>query len=309
MKIHRTIPGCLMLLSQLAASSSSSSEVLIDEGGDIQDDLGGVDPVDADKYEFVNAMLGRGLHEDEAENESENEEDDAGVDDVDDVDDNDGLAEIEITARQSGTDLLRMLKKAKKKSGRQGNSSGDKTKTSSQKKKRRVVVRYGNNQGLMDAMALGGQAYHHFTDDKTVILDLDDESVAYLDGWDENIQSVEDDPIWEEQGYLEEHLDESQMRKRMLQGETIPYGIKMVQADQIPMGNWPVQVCVTDTGSSRRHPDLRDANMKGASRYDATENGQVKLKWAFDNRGHGTHVAGKWVPDHAPRNIQISKVC
>ncbi|MCE9679352.1 S8 family serine peptidase [Shewanella sp. AS1] len=66
--------------------------------------------------------------------------------------------------------------------------------------------------------------------------------------------------------------------------EASPYGIAMVQADQIQnMGG--KKVCIIDSGYDLGHPDLPAATVTGA---DDGGSGP----WYEDGVGHGTHVAG-----------------
>ncbi len=71
-------------------------------------------------------------------------------------------------------------------------------------------------------------------------------------------------------------------------GQLTPYGIKMVQADQLSdlnAGNR--KVCIIDSGIDRAHEDLagQSANMTGVN--DAGTG-----NWFTDENHHGTHVAG-----------------
>jgi serine protease len=69
-------------------------------------------------------------------------------------------------------------------------------------------------------------------------------------------------------------------------GETIPYGIGMVQADQVSsvnVGNR--KVCIIDSGYYRDHEDLPFANV---TKTDDAGTGDAFT----DGSGHGTHVAG-----------------
>jgi subtilisin family serine protease len=71
-------------------------------------------------------------------------------------------------------------------------------------------------------------------------------------------------------------------------GQLVPYGIQMVQADQLSdaqAGNR--KVCIIDSGVERSHEDLvgNSANMTG-------DNDVGTGDWFTDENHHGTHVAG-----------------
>ena len=70
-------------------------------------------------------------------------------------------------------------------------------------------------------------------------------------------------------------------------GQLVPFGIPMVQADQLSdalAGNR--KICIIDSGYDRGHPDLpAGANITGE--YDAGTGW-----WYTDENHHGTHVAG-----------------
>ena len=78
---------------------------------------------------------------------------------------------------------------------------------------------------------------------------------------------------------------EQDVKRRPL-AETLPFGIPMVQADQVSdamAGNQTV--CIIDSGYDISHEDLSSNNVTG--NYDSGTG-----NWYEDNNGHGTHVAG-----------------
>jgi serine protease len=68
--------------------------------------------------------------------------------------------------------------------------------------------------------------------------------------------------------------------------QTVPYGIPMVQADQVGQGSLGNRkVCIIDSGYYVGHEDLQAGNVTGKFN-SGTGN------WYEDSCGHGTHVAG-----------------
>ncbi|OHU85372.1 MULTISPECIES: S8 family serine peptidase [Pseudoalteromonas] len=77
--------------------------------------------------------------------------------------------------------------------------------------------------------------------------------------------------------------------KRYLMAESTPYGINMVQANQLAdtmSGNR--KVCIMDTGYTLNHPDLPSTGITGNDGHGSNDTGN----WYNDGNGHGTHVAG-----------------
>lgn len=73
-------------------------------------------------------------------------------------------------------------------------------------------------------------------------------------------------------------------------GETLPYGIQMVQANLIsaPYASQR-KVCIIDSGYSEQHADLKDDTGDDLTQM-ASDSGSGM--WNKDSSGHGTHVAG-----------------
>lgn len=71
-------------------------------------------------------------------------------------------------------------------------------------------------------------------------------------------------------------------------GQLVPYGIPMVQADQLSdAGTGTRKVCIIDSGYDRGHEDL------DADAADVTGEFDAGTQWWYtDENGHGTHVAG-----------------
>lgn len=129
--------------------------------------------------------------------------------------------------------------------------------------------------------------------DRYVAIEIEMEHVAdvlrVLES-DTSIQSIEEDSIWTEQGILEEVIEDRPRNLRKLQTEHVNYGIAMVQGDLVDVGQYPVTVCIVDTGVASGHPDLNFSLLSGASRNSNFDNSF--LQWNKDVRGHGTHTTG-----------------
>lgn len=68
--------------------------------------------------------------------------------------------------------------------------------------------------------------------------------------------------------------------------QTTPYGITMVQADQVSDALASTRkVCIIDSGIDRAHEDLNGVTVDGVN---LTSSGE----WSTDENSHGTHVAG-----------------
>jgi serine protease len=73
-------------------------------------------------------------------------------------------------------------------------------------------------------------------------------------------------------------------------GETLPYGIQMVQANLISAPNAADRrICIIDSGYSEQHADLRDDTGDDLTQL-LSDSGSGS--WNKDSFGHGTHVAG-----------------
>lgn len=71
-------------------------------------------------------------------------------------------------------------------------------------------------------------------------------------------------------------------------GQLVPYGIKLVQADQLPDTNaGNRKICIIDSGVDFSHEDLKDNGSNVTGEYDSGTGW-----WYTDETHHGTHVFG-----------------
>lgn len=78
----------------------------------------------------------------------------------------------------------------------------------------------------------------------------------------------------------------SDAKKPYFSGQQVPYGIALVQADQLPDTNAGNRtLCIIDSGYDRAHEDL--AGNPASGQYDRGTGW-----WYTDENHHGTHVAG-----------------
>lgn len=167
-----------------------------------------------------------------------------------------------------------------------GNDSGTDGSDGNGGGKKRFVVKYRNEEGKAKLLEKSDRnVYHDFAEDNLLVVDLDDDELMDLVLRDD-IEDVEEDHVYEELGHFVRELDVTNERHL---AEQTPYGITMVQANQVSFGSNRVKVCVTDTGAARGHPDL-PSNMQGASRTSSIS--RAAIYWYNDVRGHGTHTAG-----------------
>lgn len=65
----------------------------------------------------------------------------------------------------------------------------------------------------------------------------------------------------------------------------------MIQADQVSVGEYPVSICIVDTGLAVDHPDIDASRVEGVDRKSNVDDKTI-LHCNTDFRGHATHVAG-----------------
>lgn len=150
----------------------------------------------------------------------------------------------------------------------------------------RVVVSYqaGSGPAVLAAIArLGGRVTDDLSEVNAVAVSLPPGKVAALK-LVRGVEFVENEVI--------RRLDGGRVpAARMVTavaGETVPYGITQVQADQLPAlpaGSAGKKVCIIDSGIDRGHEDLAGLSLSG-------KNYTTSGTWDSDENAHGTHVAG-----------------
>lgn len=159
----------------------------------------------------------------------------------------------------------------------------------------RVLIRYRDDRFIDEALGLSIGAKLDANITSRRILSITVRSREILERLQENerVESAEVDQIltpFIRGSFKEANLPRLIERDENFdEGEIIPYGIPLVQADQL----WEepnladLGVCVVDTGIELGHPDLptrREDEMSGTNTGSGI--------WFQDGNGHGTHTAG-----------------
>jgi subtilisin len=128
----------------------------------------------------------------------------------------------------------------------------------------------------------------------TMHYDFGESNTVVVSATDEEIKMLKADPVVEQvvpdvERYLQ-HLPDSvkeEHPRQLQQGENIPYGISMVQADQARdqgVTGSGVKVCVVYSGINQTHEDFVTDRLTG---LESSSN-----PWQRDGTGHGTHCSG-----------------
>ena len=146
----------------------------------------------------------------------------------------------------------------------------------------RIIVAYKNDNALQARMAIGparDNVKMELDELGAVVLEVSPKALAELRK-DPNVAYVEEDV----KRYALSHG--TRAPKAYLPGQTIPYGISMVQANLLPDTNAGNRtLCIIDSGYDRAHEDLAGNKVSGS--FD-----RGTVNWYTDENSHGTHVAG-----------------
>ncbi|MFT4924300.1 MAG: serine protease [Phenylobacterium sp.] len=110
---------------------------------------------------------------------------------------------------------------------------------------------------------------------------------------DPNVEYIEVDPKRYLIDTVTRHFENETPSDQEVLAESKPYGISMVQADQVSDSQTSnIKVCITDTGYEGNHEDLRPHTDAGITGDDSDGLGNDTGNWWEPGHSHGTHVAG-----------------
>jgi subtilisin family serine protease len=153
----------------------------------------------------------------------------------------------------------------------------------------RVVVSYkaGSAADVRALVAkLGGKVEVDLDEVDAVAVTLPRAALAALKAA-RNVEAVDADPLRKVMGSRMTPKAKGVAGKAAAaSSQVVPYGISMVQADQLPGGAaWTPKVCIVDSGIDGVHEDLSGNTLDG-------KNYTTSGTWDSDENEHGTHVAG-----------------
>lgn len=158
--------------------------------------------------------------------------------------------------------------------------------------KMRVIVKYKNPTGKAEAQAAAQSIHHDLNKQNAIAATYRSQAAVEALSRSKNVDYIEmdikrymiGDGLRGSSHQDVHHQAKEQQGHRKLQGQSVPYGIAMTQADQVPPGATRKKVCIIDSGYKLGHEDLPSGeNVTG---YDGS------LPWNQDGDGHGSHVAG-----------------
>jgi serine protease len=168
--------------------------------------------------------------------------------------------------------------------GKHTNDGANKRRLNGESTSDRMFIRYKSESGRAKVMERVKQVFAEYPDSKDMVVQISQSDADDLvKNYKDDIERIQVDSIWEEQGQFEHYVD-----RRL--DEVTPYGINMIQADQVEIGPYPVQICIVDSGLDITHPDINADEAEGTNRVCHVD--KEEMDWDVDVRRHGTHVAG-----------------
>ena len=181
--------------------------------------------------------------------------------------------------------------------------------------KERMMIKYVNKKGRKAVSTAASQVHLDIVNLDLIVATVPVIAMKGLEN-NPNIISIEPDQVRYEESlrgsspsttdngsfYHKPNIKEKTMKeddttttKRKLQvGQDTPYGIEMVEADQVT--DLPgKKICIIDSGIDGDHPDLpqpgsNNPNGVTVTGQDETEDGSQTFNWSSDPCSHGTHV-------------------
>jgi len=152
-----------------------------------------------------------------------------------------------------------------------------------------VLVRYKDEEGHAVADSLDRDGHGHVISERSrvEVINANVEDIETL-AKNPHIEMVElDQEVHALPNMRANDVDADKGRRRLQDTEDTPYGITMVNPDNLQQGENNIKICVVDTGYDNGHEDLPTLveENDGFSPY-------VNQLWYVDGHGHGSHCAG-----------------
>ena len=156
----------------------------------------------------------------------------------------------------------------------------------------RMIIAFKNGHGKAAAEAAASKVHHRLDKQNAVAASIPPQAMQGLLK-NPNIEYVEMDAP----RYLlgNKHasanlrggsIGRSKQRPSRQLVEETPYGIPIVQADQLSPSPNPKKICIIDSGFATTHPDFK-SNLDAGSWSVDGYSGQSNLPWNVDKDGHG----------------------
>jgi serine protease len=151
-------------------------------------------------------------------------------------------------------------------------------------KRRRVFIEFQDEESRNAIIEKAHTVIKDYKSRNSMVVEMDEDTQDELIA-DKIIKTIHnDEPV---EGYSSVHREILHTAT-----EIVPWGIEMIQADQLPIGPYPVKVCIADTGYGLGHPDLPNRSSGRLTGDDAVSKLGDVWPWSIDFNGHGTHLAG-----------------
>tara|TARA_R110002167_G_scaffold1108_2_gene4747 strand:- start:2262 stop:3527 length:1266 start_codon:yes stop_codon:yes gene_type:complete len=175
------------------------------------------------------------------------------------------------------------------------------------KTEKRYIVKFKANRGLAKEKVSskekrsvnskhlekhGAKALFHMDRSNAVAAKLSRAQFKLLQS-DPDVEYIEEDPVRYLIDSVTRTFDKRKVAAVAPAAESAPYGIALVQADQVSdAATANMSICITDTGYEGNHEDLRPYTDAGITGDNDDGLGNNTGNWWQPGHSHGTHVAG-----------------